>query len=108
MDRAAESDKAYAARITQHLKGPSDALIGFQTLLLEEVRRNGPQEALQDLEKVRASALHLNDMIRSLTADGRSMPEVPEAQSRIRQTCARRSMASWAVPKWCWRISPAI
>jgi class 3 adenylate cyclase len=84
MDPEAESDKAYAARITQHLKGPSDALIGFQTLLLEEVRRNGPQEALDDLEKVHASALHLNDMIRSLTAECRSMPQEPEAQSRIR------------------------
>ena len=40
---------AFATRIAQKLTGPAEAILGFQALLIDEVHRNGPSGALEDL-----------------------------------------------------------
>ena len=51
------------ARIAQKLADPAQAILGYQELIVEEVRRQGPSEALPDLEKVLRAARELNASI---------------------------------------------
>ena len=75
---------AQAARIARTLTGPAEAIIGFQKLLLEEVRQNGPEAALEDLRQVHSAALRLNEMIDAFARGGVDAATDPEARSRIR------------------------
>lgn len=77
-------DLAYATRIAQKLTGPAEAILGFQSLLIEEVRRNGPPAALEDLEKVTDAARRLNDMVQALRDQPGAVERDVQAQSKLR------------------------
>ena len=85
MEPSGRNEKlAFAARISQKLNGPSEAIIGFLTLLLEEVARSGPADALEDLNKVEVAALRLSEMVRKLAGDPRDIAGDTELQARLR------------------------
>jgi len=75
---------AYAARISQKLSGPAEAITGFLDLLCEEVRRLGPVDALEDLKKVQIAASRLNKMIANISNDPRNIAQDHELQARLR------------------------
>jgi class 3 adenylate cyclase/CheY-like chemotaxis protein len=75
---------AFAARVSQKLNGPSEAIVGFLTLLTDEVRRSGPADALEDLEKVSGAAARLSQMIQKLIDDPRDISLDEEFQSQLR------------------------
>jgi class 3 adenylate cyclase len=76
---------ADAARIARTLSGPVEAILGFQALLLDEVRAQGPADALPDLEQVARAANLLGGMIQSHLASAPGAPgDDPEAQARLR------------------------
>lgn len=54
------------ARIAQKIADPAQAILGYQELIIEEVRRQGPSEALPDLENVLRAARELNALIEGL------------------------------------------
>lgn len=60
--------RAYAVRIGQRLGGPAQAILGYQQLLLEEIRESGPADAVPDLERALGAAVQLNALIESLVA----------------------------------------
>ena len=62
--------RAYATRIAQRLIGPAQALLGFQELIVEQVREDGPSGALNDLERVLAAATGLNALVEGLLGEG--------------------------------------
>lgn len=71
--------RAYAAIMAQKLADPARAILGYQELVLEEVREHGPEGALGDLEKVLAAARQLNALIECLAEGG-----APEVDARLR------------------------
>lgn len=75
---------AFAARISQKLNGPSEAIAGFHALLVEEVRGNGPADALADLENIGLATERLVHMVQSLSSGARKISEDEEAQARVR------------------------
>src|SRR6056297_187701 len=79
-----KEELAFAARIAQKLNGPSEAIVGYQSLLLDEVRRTGPEEALEDLEKIATAASQLSRMIQELAAGHRELEDNPEAEAKLR------------------------
>lgn len=83
-ERAPGIKPAYATRIAQKLNGPSEAILGFQALLMEEVRRSGPNAALDDLQSVFKAAVHLNEMIKALAAYPDNLSADPAAQAKVR------------------------
>lgn len=85
MDKSERTQKlAYAARISQKLSGPSEAIIGFLGLLTDEMERSGPAEGLEDLAKVHIAAARLGDMISKLSSDPRDIAADAELQARLR------------------------
>lgn len=85
MDNSERSQKlAYAARISQKLSGPSEAIIGFLGLLSDELERSGPSGILEDLSKVQIAATRLGDMISKLSSDPRDIAADAELQARLR------------------------
>ena len=84
----AETDRtrklAYAARISQKLSGPAEAIIGFLDLLAEELTRNGPAEILDDLATVQTAATRLGEMISRLGSDPRDIAADADLQARLR------------------------
>ena len=79
-----KEELAFAARIAQKLNGPSEAIVGYHSLLLEEVQRTGPEEALDDLEKIATAASQLSRMIQELAAGHRELEDNPEAEAKLR------------------------
>ncbi len=75
---------AYATRIAQKLTGPAEAILGFQTLLIDGVHRNGPSAALEDLDKVTDAAHRLNDMVQALRDQPSNVERDAQAQSKLR------------------------
>lgn len=75
---------AFAARISQKLNGPSEAIVGFQSLLIEEVRRSGPEDALEDLEKIGVAAGNLSRMIEMLGTGAQQISTDKDAQAQLR------------------------
>ena len=75
---------AYATRIAQKLTGPAEAILGFQTLLIDGVHRNGPSAALEDPDKVTDAAHRLNDMVRDLLDQPSNVERDAQAQSKLR------------------------
>lgn len=66
--------RALATRIAQRLTGPAEAIFGFQDLIVEELSRTGPGEALADALKVREAALGLNALVNQLVSpDGEGL-----------------------------------
>lgn len=51
--------KALLIGIAQRLSGPAEAIAGFQDIVLEELRKTGPREALDDALKVQSAARDL-------------------------------------------------
>ena len=77
-------DQAYAAAVAQRLVGPTQALLGFQELIVERVREAGPVEALPDLERVLVAAQRLESLVASLI-DGSAKPvEGDAAEAELR------------------------
>ena len=76
--------RALATRIAQRLTGPAESILGFQTLIVEELTRTGPAGALDDAGKVRAAAEALNGLVtRLVSPDGEGLiAEMDEAQLR--------------------------
>ncbi|MBA5775874.1 response regulator [Stappia sp. F7233] len=72
-------NRAYAAIMAQKLADPARAVLGYQELVLDEVREQGPHEALGDLEKVLAAARQLNALIERLAEGG-----APVVDARLR------------------------
>jgi len=72
--------RAYVARIVQKIVDPAQAILGYQELVIEEVREAGPNEALPDLEKVLCAARELNALIMRLleveVSDSKGIPTV--------------------------------
>lgn len=75
-------DRAHAAGLAQRLAGPTQALLGFQELIVEAVRESGPADALDDLEKVLVAARALEALVSSLLAGNAAVGE--EAEARLR------------------------
>ena len=75
---------AFAARISQKLNGPSEAIVGFHTLLTEELRRTGPQAALKDLQKIGIAAGNLSRMVEMLGTGSRQLSTDKDAQAQLR------------------------
>ncbi len=76
--------RAYAASIAQRLIDPAQALLGYQELIVEQVRDAGPQAALADLERVLVAARELDAQLSALV-DGRdTAPAGEEAEARLR------------------------
>jgi len=75
---------AYAARISQKLSGPSEAITGFVDLLVDEVTRNGPANALDDLTQVQVAATRLGVMIANISTDPRDIASDPNLQAQLR------------------------
>jgi class 3 adenylate cyclase len=73
------SHRAYAARIVQRFVDPAQAILGYQELIVEEVRETGPREALCDLEKVLLAARDLNALAQRLL--DREMPDGKDASA---------------------------
>ena len=79
-----KEELAFAARIAQKLNGPSEAILGYHGLLMEEVRRSGPAEAIEDLEKIALAAAQLSRMILDLAAGRRAPSDDAGAQATLR------------------------
>ena len=77
-------DRAYAAGLAQRLAGPTQALLGFQELIVEAVRESGPAEALDDLEKVLVAARGLDALVASLIGGERAAVEGDAEEARLR------------------------
>ena len=75
---------AYAARISQKLSGPAEAIIGFLRLLADDLERSGPADVLEDLGKVQTAASRLGDMISKLSNDPRDIAADAQLQARLR------------------------
>lgn len=75
---------AYAARIAQRLIGPAQALLGYQELIVEEVRESGPADALEDLERVLVAARDLDAHVSALLEGRGALPEGAEAEATLR------------------------
>lgn len=75
--------QAYAARIAQRLIGPAQALLGFQELIVEEVREAGPAGALEDLERVLVAARSLDALVASLLGAETAI-DGADAETRLR------------------------
>lgn len=58
--------KALLLRIAQRLSGPAEAIAGFQDIVLEELQKSGPKEAIEDAEKVQLAARDLLARVASL------------------------------------------
>ncbi len=58
--------RAYIARIVQKIAEPAQAILGYQELVVEEVREAGPTDALPDLERVLCAAHQLNLLIKRI------------------------------------------
>ncbi|WP_157973626.1 adenylate/guanylate cyclase domain-containing protein [Tropicimonas sp. IMCC34043] len=58
--------RAMSIRIAQRLFGPAEAIAGFQDIVLEELRKSGPDEALADALKVQAAAHDLLALVAAL------------------------------------------
>ena len=76
--------RAYAERIAQRLIGPAQALVGYQELIVEQVRESGPPDALQDLERVLVAARDLDALIAALLAGGEAVLPDDEAEAKLR------------------------
>ena len=66
--------RALATRIAQRLTGPAESILGFQTLIVEDLTRSGPAGALADAQRVREAAEALNALVtRLVSPDGEGM-----------------------------------
>ena len=76
--------RAYAAAIAQRLTGPAQALVGYQELIVEQVREAGPAGALQDLERVLVAARALDAKVAALLGGGDDLDGGEDAEARLR------------------------
>ena len=76
--------RAYAAALAERLAGPTQALLGFQELIVETVRETGPAEALDDLERVLIAARALDALVGSLLGEGAAAVDGEAAEARLR------------------------
>jgi class 3 adenylate cyclase len=83
-DPATLGGRAYAASIAQRLIGPAQALLGYQELIVEQVREAGPAEALGDLERVLVAARDLDRHLSALIEGRDGAPAGAEAEARLR------------------------
>ena len=60
---ASETKSNFLANVSHELRTPLNAIVGYSEILLEDAIEDGNTEARADLEKVRASARHLNFLI---------------------------------------------
>ncbi|MEK1886653.1 MAG: adenylate/guanylate cyclase domain-containing protein [Phyllobacterium sp.] len=58
--------RAYLVRIVQKIAEPAQAILGYQELVIDEVREQGPIDALPDLERVLCAAHQLNLLIKQI------------------------------------------
>jgi class 3 adenylate cyclase len=66
--------RALATRIAQRLTGPAESILGFQTLIVEDLTRSGPPGALADALRVREAAETLNALVtRLVSPDGEGL-----------------------------------
>ena len=77
-------DSAYVARIAERLSGPAYAILGYQTLVVEEAAEAGIDAAIDDLRKVLAAAGHLTRLIEDLLAPDTPLPAGEDAEARLR------------------------
>jgi class 3 adenylate cyclase len=75
---------AFAARISEKLIGPAEAIVGFHALLMEEVRRNGPEGALEDLQKIGVAAGNLSRTVAGLGSGTLKISTDEDARARLR------------------------
>jgi class 3 adenylate cyclase len=78
-------DRVRAAQVIQAVAGPAHAIVGYQELLVEDVRKEGPADALPDLQRVLDAANGLAALVdRALTAamEGAAMDGAAKAALR--------------------------
>lgn len=66
--------KALLLRIAQRLSGPAEAIAGFQDIVLEELQKSGPKDAIEDAGKVQLASRDLLARIASLKTDTDDRP----------------------------------
>ncbi len=66
---AADRDRAaFLATMSHELRTPLNAILGFADVLLSEVDGPLPREAREEIEAIRESGVHLNDLIEDILA----------------------------------------
>ncbi len=64
---AADRDRAaFLATMSHELRTPLNAILGFADVLLSEVDGPLPKEAREEIEQIRESGVHLNDLIEDI------------------------------------------
>ncbi len=76
--------RAYIAMIVQKIADPAQAMLGYQELVVEEVRKVGPTAALPDLEKVLRAARELNALIERLVDTPADNVSIATANATLR------------------------
>src|SRR5690606_33659657 len=76
-------ERTRAARIAQRLTGPAQALLGVQELVVDQVREEGPDGALPDLERVLSAARSLDRLVADLVA-GEAASGGADVEARLR------------------------
>ncbi|MFD0981946.1 adenylate/guanylate cyclase domain-containing protein [Tropicimonas aquimaris] len=72
--------KALLIRVAQRLSGPAEAIAGFQDIVLEELRKSGPNDALADALKVQVAAHDLLARVEAI----KNGDEQPTDKNRLR------------------------
>jgi two-component system sensor histidine kinase/response regulator len=62
-EAASNAKSAFLARMSHELRTPLTSIIGFSELLLSDAEADGRQEAVEDLNRIMASARHLLSLI---------------------------------------------
>jgi adenylate cyclase len=75
---------ALATRVAQKIAGPAEAILGYQTLILEELRQSGPAEAREDLEKVLGAARALQQLVHAILRGEVDLGGGEETEARLR------------------------
>src|SRR4051794_14053857 len=59
-------DRALVAFVRQEFSAPSAAILGFAEILLEDARRQGLDDMVPDLERIRAAGAQLQSLLGEL------------------------------------------
>jgi adenylate cyclase len=65
-EQASVAKSQFLANMSHELRTPLNAIIGYTELLIEDLDDAGPQEAVDDLHKIRRSAHHLLTLINDI------------------------------------------
>lgn len=81
------NQQALSARIAQRLAGPAETILGFQTLIVSALQKDGQSGSLEDARRVLEAAQSLEDMIKTLLS-----PEGQKAGEHIDDATLRHDL----------------